>query len=76
MNLRKEKNIMFAIRFALLLSFLYGYHVIAFEGPGICPHGGPHMCADQGPTVDPNGHPHANASDVTPDAGPRIDPEG
>jgi hypothetical protein len=69
------ENIMFAIRFALFLSFLYGYHVIAFEGPGICPHGGHGMTAtsDQGPTVDPNGGPHASA---TPDAGVRIDPEG
>ena len=52
---------MFAIRFALLLGFLYGYHVIAFEGPGMCPHGGHDATtmSDQGPTVDPNGHPHA-----------------
>ncbi|MBV8545841.1 MAG: hypothetical protein JO093_22805 [Acidobacteria bacterium] len=53
---------MFAIRFALLLSFLYGYHVIAFEGPGMCPHGGHGMSA---PTHE-----------GTTDAGPRIDPEG
>ena len=68
---------MFAIRFALLLSFLYG-HVIAFEGPGICPHGGhgPSAMSDQGPTVDPNGHPHASATATAPDAGVRIDPEG
>jgi hypothetical protein len=62
---------MFAIRLALFLGFLYGYHVIALEGPGMCPHGGHGATAlsDQGPTVDPNGG-------VTPDAGPRIDPEG
>jgi hypothetical protein len=67
---------MFAIRFALFLSFLYGYHVIALEGPGICPHGGHGSSAmsDQGPTVDPNGGKHA--SGVTPEAGVRIDPEG
>ncbi|MGA8807104.1 MAG: hypothetical protein WB973_04440 [Thermoanaerobaculia bacterium] len=61
---------MFAIRFALLISFLYGYHVIALEGPGICPHGGHGSSAlsDQGPGLDPDG--------ATPDAGPRIDPEG
>jgi hypothetical protein len=52
---------MFAIRFALLLALLYGRHVIAFEGPGICPHGGHDATtmSDQGPTVDPNGNPHA-----------------
>ena len=65
---------MFAIRFALLIGFLYGYHVIALEGPGICPHGGHGMSAtsDQGPGTDPDGRTRA----VTPDAGPRIDPEG
>jgi len=68
---------MFAIRFALFLSFLYGYHVIALEGPGICPHGGHGMTAtsDQGGGLDPDGRTHASTG-VTPDAGPRIDPEG
>jgi hypothetical protein len=63
---------MFAIRFALLLSFLYG-SVIAFEGPGMCPHGGhgPSAMSDEGPIIDPNGHPHTSAT-----AGVRIDREG
>ena len=69
---------MFAIRFALLIVFLYGYTVIGFEGPGICPHGGHGMSAtsDQGGGVDPDGRTHATASGATPDAGVRIDPEG
>jgi hypothetical protein len=69
---------MFAIRFALLVSFLYGYSVVALEGPGICPHGGHGSSAtsDQGPGIDPDGRPHATDTGVTPDAGPRIDPEG
>jgi hypothetical protein len=52
---------MFAIRFALLISFLYGYSVIAFEGPGMCPHGGhgPSAMSDQGPATDPDGRTHA-----------------
>jgi hypothetical protein len=66
---------MFAIRFALFLSFLYGYTVIAYEGPGNCPHGGHGASAtsDQGTSLDPDGRPHATA---TTDAGIRIDPEG
>ncbi|HEX3577620.1 MAG TPA: hypothetical protein VHY33_03575 [Thermoanaerobaculia bacterium] len=66
---------MFAIRLALLLSVLYGYHVIAFEGPGICPHGGHGMSttSDQGGGTDPDGRTHAAS---TGDAGVRIDPEG
>ena len=69
---------MFAIRLALFLGFLYGYHVIAFEGPGICPHGGHGMSAasDQGGATDPDGRTHTADTGVTPDAGPRIDPEG
>jgi hypothetical protein len=69
---------MYAIRFALFISFLYGYHVIALEGPGICPHGGHGSSAtsDQGGGLDPDGRTHAADTGVTPDAGPRIDPEG
>jgi hypothetical protein len=65
---------MFAFRFALLLSFLYGT-VIALEGPGICPHGGHGSSAtsDQGTSLDPDGRPQATS---TGDAGVRIDPEG
>jgi hypothetical protein len=67
---------MYAIRFALFISFLYGYHVIALEGPGICPHGGhgSSVSSDQGPGTDPDGRTHG--ASVTPDAGVRIDPEG
>jgi hypothetical protein len=67
---------MFAIRFALFIGFLYGYHVIALEGPGMCPHGGhgSSVTSDQGGGLDPDGRIHG--AGVTPDAGPRIDPEG
>ena len=69
---------MFAIRFALLLGFLYGYHVIALEGPGICPHGGHDATtmSDQGGATDPDGRTHATSTGATTDAGIRIDPEG
>jgi len=32
--------------------------------------------SDQGPATDPDGRTHATDTGVTPDAGPRIDPEG
>lgn len=67
---------MFAIRFALLISFLFGFTVINYEGTGIDPHGGPRLSADQGPAIDPNGRPTATSTGATTDAGPRMDPEG
>jgi hypothetical protein len=45
-------------------------HVMADEGPGICPHGGHMTTAAEGPTIDPTG------ARATTDQGSMIDPDG
>jgi hypothetical protein len=69
---------MTAIRFALLLSFLYSLSlgVHTDEGPGMCPHGGKHAAAasaDTGSCIDPIGAP---CSTATLDKGLGVDPNG
>jgi hypothetical protein len=50
---------MFVTRFALVVSLLFSFTVVALEGPGMCPHGGgTHQTmssTDKGLGVDPNG---------------------
>jgi hypothetical protein len=68
------------MRFILFLTFMTGFIIIINSGTSLDPSGfAGHIVvnSDQGPGTDPDGnHVTGNGTGVTPDAGPRIDPEG
>ncbi len=64
------------MRLILFLSLMAGFIITSNSGTSIDPSGfARHLVvnSDQGTSLDPDGH---NGTGVTPDAGPRIDPEG
>ncbi|HSY47900.1 MAG TPA: hypothetical protein VLC46_03735 [Thermoanaerobaculia bacterium] len=68
---------MSTIRFAVVLSLLYGFAVIAYEGPIIDPNGGRRRAAvssDQGGGLDPDGA--VRKSSIAGDKGLGVDPNG
>jgi hypothetical protein len=68
------------MRFILFLTFMTGFMIISNSGTSLDPNGfARHLVvsSDQGGGTDPDGnHVTGNDPGVTPDAGPRIDPEG
>ena len=68
---------MFTQRLAMVLSLLYAFKVIAFEGPIIDPNGGrgrATISSHQGSSTDPDGV--VRTSDVNGDKGLGVDPNG
>jgi hypothetical protein len=68
------------MRLILFLTFMTGFIIISNSGTSIDPSGFARHAmvnADQGGGTDPDGlNGVVNGGGVTPDAGPRIDPEG
>jgi hypothetical protein len=65
---------MTALRYGLLLAFLFTFLAHSDEGPGMCPHGGKGQAltaGDDGRGIDPNGGSRLNG-----DKGLGVDPNG